>query len=36
MPLYMDVHSIDGGVSAADVAEAHKADLQTQGGHDVN
>ena len=36
MPLYMDVHTIDGGVSAADVAEAHKADLQTQGTHDVN
>ena len=36
MPLYMDVHTIDGGVSAADVAEAHKADLQTQGNHDVN
>jgi len=36
MPLYMDVHTIDGGVSATDVAEAHKADLQTQGGHDVN
>jgi hypothetical protein len=36
MPLFMDVHTIDGGVSAADVAEAHKADLQTQGTHDVN
>lgn len=36
MPLYMDVHSIEGGVSAADVAEAHKADLQAQGQHDVN
>jgi hypothetical protein len=36
MPLYMDVHTIDGGVSAADVAEAHKADLQTQGQYDVN
>jgi hypothetical protein len=36
MPLYMDVHTIDGGVSATDVAEAHKADLQTQGGYDVN
>ena len=36
MPLFMDVHTIDGGVSAADVAEAHKADLQTQGSHDVN
>jgi peptidyl-tRNA hydrolase len=36
MPLYMDVHSIAGGVSAADVAQAHMADLQTQGSHDVN
>src|SRR4051794_35546374 len=36
MPLYMDVHTIEGGVSADDVANAHKADLQTQGGHDVN
>jgi len=36
MPLYMDVHTIDGGVSVDDVANAHKADLQTQGAHDVN
>src|SRR5438270_12038102 len=36
MPLYMDVHTIDGGVSVDDVAGAHKADLQTQGAHDVN
>ena len=36
MPLYMDVHTIDGGVTVADVAEAHKADLQTQGAHDVS
>ena len=36
MPLYMDVHTIEGGVSAADVAGAHQADLQTQGQHDVN
>ena len=35
MPLYMDVHSIDGGVTAADVAQAHTADLQVQGRHDV-
>lgn len=35
MPLYMDVHSIDGGVRIDDVARAHKADLQTQGPHDV-
>jgi hypothetical protein len=36
MPLYMDVHSIEGGVSIDDVAQAHKADLQTQGTYDVN
>lgn len=35
MPLYMDVHTIDGGVSLADVVEAHKADLQAQDAHDV-
>jgi hypothetical protein len=35
MPLYMDVHSIDGGVSVEDVARAHRADLQTEGQHDV-
>ena len=36
MPLYMDVHNIDGGVSAADVANAHKADLEKQADHGVN
>ncbi len=35
MPLYMDIHSISGGVACSDVAEAHKADLQAQGRHDV-
>jgi hypothetical protein len=30
MPLFMDVHNIEGGVSAADVAAAHQADLATQ------
>jgi hypothetical protein len=30
MPLFMDMHSIDGGVKADDVAKAHIADLQTQ------
>jgi hypothetical protein len=35
MPLYMDVHTIDGGVSADDVAKAHMADLQTGGKYDV-
>jgi hypothetical protein len=36
MPLYMDIHEIAGGVSIDDVAKAHEADLQTQGGHDVH
>jgi hypothetical protein len=36
MPLYMDVHNLDGGVSADDVAKAHQADLEKQGEHDVN
>ena len=35
MPLYMDIHNISGGVACTDVAEAHKADLQAQGRHDV-
>lgn len=35
MPLYMDVHTIDGGVSAGDVAGAHKADLETQQRYGV-
>ena len=30
MALFMDVHNIEGGVSATDVAEAHQADLDTQ------
>jgi len=36
MPLYMDVHTIDGGVGVADVAKAHMADLQTQDNYDVD
>ena len=36
MTLFMDVHSIDGGVSAADVAGAHERDLVTQGDFGVN
>ncbi|HKC27054.1 MAG TPA: DUF4242 domain-containing protein [Jatrophihabitans sp.] len=35
MPLYMDVHTIAGGVSVDDVAKAHLADLQKQGDYDV-
>jgi hypothetical protein len=36
MPLYMDVHNLEGGVSAADVAEAHMKDLQEQAAHGVD
>lgn len=35
MALFMDVHNIEGGVSAADVAGAHEADLATQDAHGV-
>jgi peptidyl-tRNA hydrolase len=35
MPLFMDVHTIAGGVALDDVAHAHQADLETQGRHDV-
>lgn len=35
VPLFMDVHQLDGGVSMDDVAKAHLADLQTQGAYDV-
>ena len=35
MPLFMDVHTIGGGVAVDDVAKAHEADLQTQDKHDV-
>jgi hypothetical protein len=34
MPLFMDVHSVD-GVTEDAVAKAHEADLATQGGHGV-
>ncbi|WP_250036494.1 DUF4242 domain-containing protein [Paractinoplanes maris] len=36
MPVYMDVHNVEGGVAASDVAAAHQADLATQGPHGVN
>ena len=35
MPLFMDVHTIEGGVAIGDVAKAHMADLQEQTSHDV-
>jgi len=36
VPTFMDVHTLDGGVSAADVAGAHAADLATQDQYGVN
>jgi hypothetical protein len=30
MPLFLDVHTVEGGVSASDVADAHQKDLETQ------
>src|SRR5512143_1929343 len=36
MALFMDTHTLDGGVKASDVAQAHLADLQTQGPHGVH
>jgi hypothetical protein len=35
MALFMDVHTINGGVSLQDVATAHMADLAIQGRHGV-
>ena len=36
MALFMDAHTIEGGVSITDVAAAHAADLATQDSHGVN
>jgi hypothetical protein len=36
MSLFMDVHTMDGAIGVNDVAQAHQADLQVQGKHDVN
>ena len=36
MPLFMDVHHLDGSVGIEDAAKAHAADLQTQGRFGVN
>ena len=36
MPLFMDVHHLDGPVTADDVAAAHAADLAKQGEHGVH
>jgi hypothetical protein len=35
MPLYMDVHNLGDGVTVDAVAQAHQADLRTQGDYDV-
>ena len=35
MPLFMDVHNLEGGVAASDVAQAHQADLNTQDQYGV-
>lgn len=36
MPLFMDVHTLGDGVTMDDVAQAHAADLATQGPHGVS
>ena len=36
MALFMDAHTIEGGVSINDVASAHQADLATQDAYGVN
>ena len=36
MPLFMDVHTMEGGVTVEDVAGAHAKDLEVQGGHGVH
>ena len=36
MQLFMDVHLIEGGVGAADVADAHLKDLETQAKYGVS
>ncbi|MFC5731377.1 MULTISPECIES: DUF4242 domain-containing protein [Nocardioides] len=35
MALFMDVHTVEGGVGIDDVVKAHQADLATQAGYDV-
>lgn len=36
MPLFMDVHTLGSGVSAQDVADAHRKDVETQAKHGVD
>jgi hypothetical protein len=35
VPLFMDIHTLPGGVTAHDVGQAHAADLRAQGAYDV-
>ncbi len=35
MPVFMDVHNVEGGVAASDVAAAHEADLAAERQHAV-
>ena len=36
MALFMDVHNLGGAIGIADVAQAHAADLETQGPYRVD
>jgi hypothetical protein len=36
MSLFMDIHTIPGGVKTTDAAQAHQADLQSQAKYGVN
>ena len=36
MALFMDVHNIEGGVSADDVVSAHQKDVEIQGRYGVS
>jgi hypothetical protein len=36
MPLFIDVHTMEGPVSAEQAAGAHRADLETQGRYGVD
>ncbi|MCJ7671274.1 MAG: DUF4242 domain-containing protein [Acidimicrobiia bacterium] len=35
MPMFMDVHNIEGGVAEGDVANAHQADVDLQAKYGV-
>ena len=36
MPLFLEVHTMDGAGAASDVADAHKKHVETQGKSGVN